>query len=84
MTLIYRLIQRGKVNILFCAALRVSGGWELYFNRPDEDIFSSNEENSLKALNFGVEKIVSLDPSQYLWEYERLRHSPKGSPPAYE
>ena len=84
MTLIHRLIQRGKVNILFCAALRVSGGWKLYFNRPDEDIFSSKQENSLKALNLGVEKIVLLDPSQYLWEYERFRHGPKGSPSAYE
>ncbi len=84
MTLVYKLIQRGKVNVLFCAALRVSRGWQLHFHLPDEGIFSSSQESSLKALNLGIENIVSLAPSQYLWEYERFRHSPEGISSAYE
>ncbi len=84
MTLIHKLIQRSKVNVLFCAALRVSGGWQLHFLRPEEDIFSSNQDQCLRAVNLGIEKIVSLAPNQYLWEYERFRHTPNGFSSAYE
>lgn len=83
MTLVHNLIQKSGSQVLFCAALRAPGGWQLHFEPASEAIYSADQQTSLDALNRDVESIVSLAPSQYQWEYKRFRARPDGFPEIY-
>ena len=76
MTLTHNLIQRTGCQVLFVAAIRVKGGFEIVLQSAPEDIYSADEQSSLLALNAGVESIVALAPSQYQWAYKRFRIQP--------
>ena len=83
MTLVHKLLQRCEANVLFCAALRTPGGWSIHFTKSDPAIHSANQDESLTALNRGVERIAELELSQYQWEYKRFRQRPQGFLPVY-
>ena len=73
MTLIHKLIGRVNCNTLIASAIRVRDGWEIYFQRVDDEINSTDISTSLTALNRSIEDIVKLNPSQYQWEYKRFK-----------
>ncbi len=73
MTLIHKLIGRVDCNALIASAIRVTDGWEIYFQRVDDDIKSTDISTSLSALNRSIEDMVKLNPSQYQWEYKRFK-----------
>ena len=73
MTLIHKLIGRVNCNTLIASAIRVIDGWEIYFQRVDDEINSTDISTSLTALNRSIEDIVKLNPSQYQWEYKRFK-----------
>lgn len=83
MTLPHNLLKRSSCQIIFACALREPGGWHLHFFDPEEDIYSTDVELSLAAMNSGVEAIANLDPAQYQWEYKRFRARPDGSSKIY-
>ena len=78
MTLVHKLLKRCEANVLFCTALRISGGWNIHFTLADPAIHSADQDESVSALNRGVERIAGLELSQYQWEYKRFRQQPKG------
>ena len=73
MTLIHKLIGRVDCNTLIASAIRVADGWEIHFQRVDDDINSTDISTSLSALNRSIEDMVKLNPSQYQWEYKRFK-----------
>ena len=73
MTLIHKLIGRVDCNTLIASAIRVVDGWEIHFQRVDDDINSTDILASLNALNRSIEDMVKLNPSQYQWEYKRFK-----------
>ena len=73
MTLIHKLIGRVDCNTLIASAIRVVDGWEIHFQRVDNDINSTDILASLNALNRSIEDMVKLNPSQYQWEYKRFK-----------
>ena len=73
MTLIHKLIGRVDCNTLIASAIRVTDGWEIHFQRVDDDIKSTDVSTSLSALNRSIEDMVKLNPSQYQWEYKRFK-----------
>ena len=73
MTLIHKLIGRVNCNALIASAIRVAGGWEIYFQRVDDDINSTEISVSLNALNQSIQTMINLNPSQYQWEYKRFK-----------
>jgi KDO2-lipid IV(A) lauroyltransferase len=76
MTLTHNLIQRTRCRVIFVAAIRVKGGFEIVMQPAPEQIYSADQQASLLALNGGVESIVALAPSQYQWTYKRFRIQP--------
>lgn len=75
MTLIHKLLQRSGCKALFGYAKRVDGGFELIFRAPPAELYSSDEEIALRALNRGIEALVLEAPAQYQWEYKRFKRS---------
>jgi KDO2-lipid IV(A) lauroyltransferase len=84
MTLTHNLIQRTGCQVLFVAAVRVKGGFEIVLQSAPDDIYSADQQSSLLALNAGVESIVALAPSQYQWTYKRFRIQPDQAGEPYD
>lgn len=83
MTLIHNLLRRSGALAVFCYAKRVPGGFHLVFQGAPPAIYSENQEESLAALNRGVEDCVVGCCSQYQWEYKRFRKVPRGAAKIY-
>lgn len=78
MTLVHKLIQRADCIVLMAYAKRIKGGFEAVFREPEADIYASDSQTSLKALNHSVELLVREAPEQYQWEYKRFKQHPSG------
>lgn len=83
MTLTHNLLKRSDSQVIFCCALREPKGWRLHFLPADQSIYSQDQDQSLKAMNAGVESVAALAPEQYQWEYKRFRARPEGSSAVY-
>jgi Kdo2-lipid IVA lauroyltransferase/acyltransferase len=73
MTLIYRLIQKTRCNVLFVYCERVSGGFVTVFKEADQAIYNSDKLISVTALNNSIEQCVLDVPEQYQWGYKRFK-----------
>jgi KDO2-lipid IV(A) lauroyltransferase len=79
-----RLVQQTGCRVLFGACRRVAGSlYQPHFLAAENDIHDSDTDVALAALNRGVERVVALDPAQYLWAYKRFKSRPAGEPPFY-
>ena len=83
--LVPRIAQTTGAIVLFAVCLRLKNGrYKPYVLEADEAIYSSDMRTALSALNKGVERIIELDRSQYLWAYKRFRNRPEGQPKFYQ
>ncbi|WP_370980509.1 lysophospholipid acyltransferase family protein [Agaribacterium sp. ZY112] len=78
MSLIHGLIKRTGCEIIMAYACRVDGGFEIRLRKPDELIYSEDQQESLVGLNKSVEALVLECPEQYQWEYKRFKKQPVG------
>ena len=81
MTLIHGLIQRTGCTVVFGVAIRERGGFHIRITQPPKGIYSANEQDSLRALNEGIESCVRHTPAQYQWEYKRFKAGVNGHSP---
>jgi KDO2-lipid IV(A) lauroyltransferase len=81
MTLISKLVQRTGAKVICGFALRLpkGTGFRAVFFPADDDIYSSDLDVSVRALNKAVEDAVKQAPAQYQWEYKRFRRRPDNS-----
>lgn len=79
-----RLLQRTGCSVLFVVCRRTGKGkFQMVFLPPEEAIYSADLDESLAALNRGVEQCVEVESAQYLWAYKRFRTRPEGEPRFY-
>jgi KDO2-lipid IV(A) lauroyltransferase len=79
-----RLVQRTDCKVLFAACVRTGKGrYRMVFQAAEEEIYSADVDVALAALNRGVERIIEVDPAQYLWAYKRFKTRPEGEPRFY-
>lgn len=78
MTMAHGMIRRTESSVLFLVAERVKGGFVVHVRKAPEGIYSENLEESLKALNQGVEECIAICPEQNQWEYKRFNKCPEG------
>lgn len=80
MTLAGKLAQATGATILMTAAVRLAhgAGYALHFAE-----FTGNPagEEGVRALNAAIERTVALEPSQYLWSYNRYKVPGGVAPP---
>ena len=81
MTLVGRLQQASKAALVFCFAERLSNGQGFVLHcRAVEGSLPEERRESALRVNQGVEELVRMSPSQYLWGYNRYKQ-PAGAPP---
>ena len=78
MTLVYSLIQKTGCRVVLGSALRVAGGFKVIYGEAPEDIYSADQDTSLRALNLMVEMAINNDVAQYQWAYKRFKKQPEG------
>lgn len=82
MTLTGRLQEASGAAIVFCFAERLPGGAGFRLRlRAREEPLPADRAAAARAVNLGVEELIRLAPSQYLWGYNRYKR-PAGAPPA--
>jgi KDO2-lipid IV(A) lauroyltransferase len=81
MTLVGRLQEASGAALVFCFAERLANGegFILHCEALDEPLPVDRRE-SARRVNAGVESLIRLCPTQYLWGYNRYKR-PAGAPP---
>jgi KDO2-lipid IV(A) lauroyltransferase len=83
MSLVSRLLVKTNASAVFIGAIRCRDGFEIVMHEPSADLYSTDLDLSLAALNAGVEKMILLAPEQYSWEYKRFRPVPRSGTNPY-
>jgi len=73
--LVSRLIDRTECEVVsLCAIRRPNGeGFDMVFKKADPEIYNSDIELSVAALNRTIEASIASHPEQYQWEYKRFK-----------
>jgi Kdo2-lipid IVA lauroyltransferase/acyltransferase len=72
MTLVGKLVKATGASVIMTAALRLpaGAGYAIHFTEFDGNI---SGDGGARALNAAIERLVKLEPSQYLWSYNRYK-----------
>jgi len=76
--LISRMLKKTQAAIVCCDVVRQDSGFVVRFSAVDEQIYSSNIDESLLALNRTIERVARNALEQYQWGYKRFRKRPPG------
>jgi KDO2-lipid IV(A) lauroyltransferase len=80
-----RLIQRTKCSVILMSCIRRpnADGFDIFFERPDPEIFSDDLLTSTTAMNRSIETMIRRNPTQYHWFYKRFRKNETLPDPYY-
>ena len=80
MTLAGKLAQATGATILMAAAVRLANGagFAIHFTEYDGQV---SGENSARDFNAAIERVVAIEPAQYLWSYNRYKVPAGVTPP---
>lgn len=83
--LLSRLAQKTNALVLFTYAERLSWGrgYRLHFRPAPEPLNNKDLQQSVTAVNKGVEMCVNECPQQYQWGYRRFKSRPPGESSYY-
>ncbi len=81
MTLVGKLVEATGASILLTAAVRLpdGAGYAIHFSKFEG---ISSGEDGPRTLNAAIERLIRLEPSQYLWSYNRYKVPAGAMPPA--
>jgi KDO2-lipid IV(A) lauroyltransferase len=80
MTLLQRLALSTDATVLMCVAERLPKGRGFHVHiQPMEKPFGEDKAQNAIQLNYEVEKLIKIAPTQYLWSYNRYKR-PSGAP----
>ena len=83
--LVPRIAQTTGATVLFAVCLRLDNGrYQPHVLAADEAIYNPDMRTALTAMNKGIEEIIELDTTQYLWAYKRFRKRPPGAARIYK
>ncbi len=85
MVFLSRLTARTGAPMVFawCERLSFGRGYKLHFRSAPEDVYSTDTETSVAAINRTVEDCIMECPEQYQWSYRRFKTRPEGEPSLY-
>ncbi|WFE69400.1 lipid A biosynthesis acyltransferase [Thiomicrospira sp. R3] len=78
MLLVAKLAQKAQCPVFYTFAERLAGaeGYRIHVMPALDEVSSGDEFVAAKALNQGVERALSICPSQYQWSYKRYKNVP--------
>ena len=73
-----------KAIYAFAKRLPDAQGFDIYFVKPDEELYSDVTEVSAASMNRGIAECIALCPEQYQWTYKRFKRQPDEQPNPYK
>jgi KDO2-lipid IV(A) lauroyltransferase len=72
-----KLVQRTGCTVLMmsCARRPCGDGFEIWFERPDPEIYSADLFTSAAAMNRTIESLIRRAPTHYFWFYKRFKNN---------
>ena len=70
-----KLIGRTGCSVIMMSCIRCADGdgFEIFYDRPDPGIYSTDLAVSTAAMNRSIEAMVRRNPAQYQWSYKRFK-----------
>jgi Kdo2-lipid IVA lauroyltransferase/acyltransferase len=84
MTLAHKLALKTKARVFIGAAFQRENGFAVSISPISDQFYSALPEESSKALNQDIERVVLEAPAQYQWEYKRYRAQPNKGTSLYK
>ena len=73
-----KLIQKTKASALLVYALRNdAGGFDLYFEPMNEQIYTVSAEQGTGMIHQTIEQLIQRYPEHYHWSYKRFKANPE-------
>ena len=84
--LVHRLAfkNRTPVFMFYFERLPKGQGYFCHANRLSDDIHSNDLEQSNTIMNQAIEKMIAINPGQYMWSYKRFNRTPNGKKNRYK
>ncbi len=82
--LVPRMLRKTGAIPLVCIVYRVSGGFNIRFEEPLDQLLAEDMQDALTGLNLSVEQAIRVAVAQYQWEYKRFRKRPVGFKKLYK
>ena len=81
----HEMLKKTGAKALYAFAKRLpdARGFDIYFVKPDEDLYSEDVEVSANSMNRGIAECIAICPEQYQWSYKRFKRQPEGMPNPY-
>jgi KDO2-lipid IV(A) lauroyltransferase len=70
-----KLVAKTKCNVLVMSCMRVPGGFDIFIDAPDGEIYSDDLLTATTAMNKSVENLIARDPAHYHWTYKRFKRN---------
>ncbi len=85
-TLVAKLVKNSGARVVFFYGERLSWGrgFITHWFAASEDIYSTDLQTSVAAMNAGLERCARDRVEQYWWGYKRFRRRPPGAAPIYK
>lgn len=73
--LVPRLVERTGCTVIMLSCVRRpdGDGFELYVDRPEEGIYSTDLLTAATAMNRTIETLIRRAPEHYFWSYKRFK-----------
>ena len=76
---VHKVICRYQPHVFFVSAQRTDNyHFDVWFESVDEDLAKKTEQEALRCMTAGFERIICRNPTQYQWTYKRFKRSPNG------
>lgn len=73
--ILYKFLQHLDCEVIFVYAIRRDWGkYEIFVEKPTNEIYDEDIIISTEAMNRSIEKAISRAPAQYNWLQDKLKH----------
>jgi KDO2-lipid IV(A) lauroyltransferase len=59
--------------VMYCLRRPDADGFDIFFEKPDPEIYSQDVAVSAAAMNRSIEAVIRRDPAHYQWSYKRFK-----------
>lgn len=76
----HEMLKKTGAKALYAFARRLpdAKGFDIYFIRPDDELYAGDAEVSATSMNRGIAECIAVCPEQYQWTYKRFKRQPEG------
>ena len=82
----HEMLKKTGAKALYAFAKRLpdAQGFDIYFIKPDDELYAADAETAMTSMNRGIAECIAICPEQYQWTYKRFKRPPDDMPNPYK